>query len=305
MTSGVVTASDPADGPVHYTFVPDEPLLPDTVYQLACRRRPGHGWPGSRRADAVGPDRIRACGRPLPARRRHEERRSRGCDLGPLQRARWTSDPPARAFNVSVAGKSIAGTVRLGGAATRSSIFTPASPLPYGATVSMDVTTGARERDRGRLACRPRTPAFTTAAKPSVVPARPKAPSPDHEGGRRRELGRRRDVLPRSHELHPDRWLGHLDGQVQQPGRPERGAAQARQGDQLEGQPAVRQDARDRQRLQPLHRRQPGRPAAPRRLHLATAGRRTSAAGPATRTPPCWARTSSSRTRSRPTAGTT
>ena len=34
MTSGVVTASDPADGPSHYTFVPDEPLLPDTDYQL-------------------------------------------------------------------------------------------------------------------------------------------------------------------------------------------------------------------------------------------------------------------------------
>ena len=45
------------------------------------------------------------------------------------------------------------------------------------------------------------------------------------------------------------------------------------QRDQLEGQPAVRQAARGRQRLQPLHRWQPGRPPAPRRLHELSLGR--------------------------------
>ena len=39
-------------------------------------------------------------------------------------------------------------------------------------------------------------------------------------------------------ELHADRRLGHLDRQVQQPGRAQRRAAQARRRDQLEGQPA-------------------------------------------------------------------
>ena len=120
-----------------------------------------------------------------------------------------------------------------------------------------------------------------------------------------RQLGIGRDLLPAAHELHPDRRLGHLGRPVQQPGRAQRRPAQARQGDQHQGRSAVRQAAGRRQRLQPLHRREPRRSARVEPDTPTTPGPRTSAAAPVVPDRPCSARTGSSRARSRTTAATT
>ena len=175
MTSGVVKASDPADGPTHYTFVPDEPLLPDTAYQLHVA--------GVRDVDGLSLDAmtlsVRTASSPAVIRFRP------GADSTNVDRAAPISvrfskpmerRSTARAFNVSVAAKPIAGAVRW---AERDTvlIFTPASPLPYGATVSMDVAAGARDVAGAALAMAAHA-TFTTAAKPSITPVTPKAPSP-------------------------------------------------------------------------------------------------------------------------------
>jgi uncharacterized protein YkwD len=175
MTSGVVTASDPADDPTHYTFVPDEPLLPDTTYQLHVD--------GVRDMDGLSLDAmmlsVRTASSPAVIRFRP------AADTKDVDRAAPISvrfskpmerRSTARAFNVSVAGKPTAGAVRW---AERDTvlIFTPASPLPYGATVSIDVAAGARDVSGTALAMAAHA-TFTTTAKPSIVPATPKAPSP-------------------------------------------------------------------------------------------------------------------------------
>ena len=175
MTSGVVKASDPADGPTHYTFVPDEPLLPDTTYTLHVA--------GVRDIDGLSLDAmtlsVRTASSPAVIRFRP------GADTTNVDRAAPISvrfskpmerRSTARAFNLSVAAKPIAGAVRW---AERDTvlIFTPASPLPYGATVSMDVAAGARDVAGAALAMAAHA-TFTTAAKPSIAPATPKAPSP-------------------------------------------------------------------------------------------------------------------------------
>ena len=245
MTSGVVKASGPADGPTHYTFVPDEPLLPDTAYQLHVA--------GVRDTDGLSLDAltlsVRTASSPAVIRFRPGANSSNVDRAAPIS-VRFSKPmerrSTARAFNLSVAAKPIAGAVRW---AERDTvlIFTPSAPLPYGATVSMDVGGGARDVAGAALAMAAHA-TFTTAAKPLIAPApaRPKAPSPTTTAVGGGSWARRRDLLPRPHELHADRRLGHLDGQVQQPRRAQRRAAQARRGDQLEGQPAVRQEAGDR-----------------------------------------------------------
>src|SRR6185312_14623341 len=57
-------------------------------------------------------------------------------------------------------------------------VFTPASPLPYGATVSIDVAAGARSVTGVALATLSHATFTTTTAKPSITPAKPTAPRP-------------------------------------------------------------------------------------------------------------------------------
>ena len=101
--------------------------------------------------------------------------------------------------------------------------------------------------------------------------SRKPASTPDPHGRRRRrvrQLGRGRALLPAAHELHADRRLGHVVREL----LVARAAATSRplalsSGHQPQGLPAVREAPRDAQPVQPLHRRQPRRPAPPRRLH--------------------------------------
>ena len=213
---------------------------------------------------------------------------------------------PRRRSRSPPAGKPVAGKVTFAEDDTVL-VFVPAKALPYGAKVVMQVAAGARTQDGAALA---------TAADGCVQDRQEAGREQDDVGapgrrivdrrrsrGRWRQLGRGRDLLPRADELHPDRRLGHLERQLQQPGRPQRRAAQARPRDQQQGLAAVRQEARGRRRLQPLHRRQPRRPAPPGRLHELPLGRepRLPVGQPARRRSS--ARTSSSRARSRTSGG--
>ncbi len=172
----------------------------------------------------------------------------------------------AHAFTVSSHGKAIAGTVAWAEHDTVL-LFTPKAALPRASSVSMAVGLDATAVGGAPLAVAGHATFRTIGSR---------SPGNDRHGGlalgahlsrerrRWRQLGVRRDVLPRADELHADGRLGHLVGRLQQPGRAQRRAAQARHGDQLKGEPPVRPDDGDRQRVQPLHRGQPGHAAARR-----------------------------------------
>ena len=177
MTSGSVKASAPAEGPTHYTFVPDEPLLPDTVYLLhVAGVRDTDGLPLDAMTLSVRTASAPAVIRFRPAANTKSVDRAAPISVRfskPMERR-----STARAVTVSVGGKPIAGAVSWA-EQDQSLVFTPASPLPYGVTVSIDVTAGARDVAGVALAL-PAHAAYTTAAKPALppAPARPKAPSP-------------------------------------------------------------------------------------------------------------------------------
>ena len=304
MTSGVVKASDPADGPTHYTFVPDEPLLPDTDVPAPRRRRPGHGRPAARCDDAVGPDGFVARGRPLPAARRHEERRSRGSDLGPLQQADGTAvDGAGLHGRASAASRSPARSA--GRSRTRSSSSRRRRHCPYGATVSMDVAAGARDVAGAALAMAAHA-TFTTPAKPRPLRLRP---SPRRRARRTTAVGGGSWAAVETYYLglmnctRTGGWVTST-GKCSSPGG--RNVAPLKLDSGISSKVsrpyakklAVGADCSHFIGGNPGDRLR-------RRATRSTAGPRTSAAGPATPTPRSSARTSSSRARSRTTAGTT
>jgi uncharacterized protein YkwD len=175
MTSGSVKASDPADGPTHYTFVPDKPLLPDTVYLLhVAGVRDTDGLPLDAMTLSVRTASVPAVVRFRPAADTKNVDRAAPISVRfskPMERR-----STARAFMLSVGGEAIAGAVSWAEKDTVL-LFTPSSPLPYGATVSIDVTAGARDVAGAGLAIAAHA-TFTTPAKPALPPAKPKAPSP-------------------------------------------------------------------------------------------------------------------------------
>ena len=123
---------------------------------------------------------------------------------------------------------------------------------------------------------------------------------------RERQLGGRRVVLPAPDELHPDRWLGHGRRPVlvaRRARRRRRSGCTAAISARV-ARPYAKLLA-DPQHLRPLRRRATRATACAAPATRATAGRRTWAAGRATRTPPSWARTATSRARGRTTAATT
>ena len=128
MTSGVVKASDPADGPVHYTFVPDEPLLPDTDYLLhVAGVRDTDGLP----LDAMTLS-VRTASAPAVVRFRpaaDTKNVDRAAPISVRFSKAMERRSTARAFTVSVGGKAIAGAVSWAEKDTVL-VFTPASPLP-------------------------------------------------------------------------------------------------------------------------------------------------------------------------------
>jgi uncharacterized protein YkwD len=174
-TPGVVQASNPADGPIRYTFVPAAPLRPNVEYRLVVS--------GVRDLDGIGLDTFALAVRTTtaPAVVRFRPR----ADTKDIARdaaisVRFTESmerrSTARAFSVSVSGAPIAGKIRWAESDTVL-VFTPTAQLPYGTTVSMDVTEAARSV-AGVTPAAPSHGVFQTVAKPVPAPAAAKATKP-------------------------------------------------------------------------------------------------------------------------------
>ena len=298
------------DGPTRYEFAPSAPLQPDVRYRLIVSGvRDTDGLAARRRQRSPsGPSRRPSVVRFRPVRREHG-RRPRRRDLGPLHRADG-SRSTARAFTVSVGGKAVAGHVRWAEIGHGPGLHAEVARCRTARRSSMKVGAGAtnarRRAARGRRSRRPSGPSRRASHRDRHRRRRIRRRIGRRRRRRRwRQLGGRRDLLPGPDELHADRRLGDLDGSLQQPGRPERRAAQARQRDQL-ARSAGRTPRSSRSATtaatSSVATRATGSAAPATR---AIAGPRTSAAARAAPVPPSSARTCSSRARSRTTAATT
>ena len=182
-----------------------------------------------------------------------------------------------RAWVVTANGQPVAGTVSF---AEKDSVlvFRPAAPLPYGAVVEMLVKDTARSAAGAPLEAA-RSVRFRVQEQPKVAtPARSKTTSSTiprgSSGGGSVGGGSWGAVetyyLRLMNCTRTGGWVTS-SGSCSQPRRPQRRGPLDRQRHQLEGQPAVRQATRDERPVQPLHRRQPRRPAPCRgllELHL-------------------------------------
>ena len=174
-TPGVVQASNPADGPIRYTFVPAALLRPNVEYRLVVS--------GVLDLDGIALDTFALAVRTTtaPAVVRFRPR----ADTKDIARdaaisVRFTESmerrSTARAFSVSVSGAPIAGKIRWAESDTVL-VFSPTAQLPYGTTVSMDVTEAARSVAGVTLAATSHG-VFQTVAKPVPAPAAAKATKP-------------------------------------------------------------------------------------------------------------------------------
>ena len=305
-----VVASAP--GTSTYVFTPSEVLATETPYSVGlgpAARRIGR----ARRRDAGlhGHDDLGPRRRPLPPDEQHRQRRARLGPLGPVhgvdgpqehEAAPGSSRPtasrsPAPCRSPRRTRSSCSGRPRRcrTGPSSRCSSRTPPDRRP------------------ARRSRPPRSVRFRVQAQRQGRDPGARHDDEQHDParqlrrrlGRRRQLGRGRDVLPAADELHPDRRLGHLVGQLLEPRRPQRQGPLDRQRHQLEGQPAVREATRDRAASAATSSAAtPATGSAPRATR-ATSGPRTSAAARATRTARSSGRTSSSRASGRTTAATT
>ena len=239
-----------------------------------------------------------AGGRPLPARATATtRRRAHGRDLRPLHRARWTATATAAAFQVTAGGNAVDGQASPGPSRARCSCSARRSRSPTARRSSPPSTRTAVSR-AGTASRRHRPRTFTVEPKPAQARAAPRrraqaAHAPSRSRSRAaaaRSPGSwsaRRGLLPAADELHADRAAGSpRAASCSSPGGRDVAPLALSSAISSKVVAAVRQAPRHPRHLQPLHRRQPGRPAPPRRLHQLPLGARTSAAAPATRTAP-------------------
>ncbi len=163
-TEGVVLPGLAVDGPTRYTFVPATRLLPDTDYRLVVS--------GVRDLDGVQLETVtlavhttKAPGVVRFRPRADTKDVARDAAVSVRFTASMDRTSTAKAFKVSVAGKALAGKIRWAEADTVI-VFTPASPLPYGTTVSMDVAGGAQSAAGIPIAA-PVHAVFQTAKQPA------------------------------------------------------------------------------------------------------------------------------------------
>ena len=250
---------------------PREHALPDRH-----RRRPRRGRRRRRPDDLVDPDRRgrRASSASDPATRRPTSRATRRSRSA--SRPRWTARPPRRRSRSPRAGKPVAGKVTFAEDDTVL-VFVPTKALPYGAKVVMQVGAGARTQDgvdavddrHRRLvhdAPRSRRPTRRRRDRVAVVDRRRPAVGGGSWGSVETYYLRLMNCT------RTGGWVTS-GGSCSSPGGRNVARAQARPRHQQQGLAALRQEARGRGRLQPLHRRQPGRPASPGRLHELHLGR--------------------------------
>ena len=304
-TLGTTEAITTLDGVTRLTFRPKQPLLPDVAYRLTVS--------GIRDTDGVQLDpvvlAVRTAKAPAVVRFRPVTGAS-GVARDAVISVRFTQAmdrrTTARAFSVSAGGEAVGGKVAWAEHDTVL-VFHPTAALPFASTVSMDVALGAKAAGGASLAVAAHGTFKTVAAPVAPKPAAPRAsskPSTGRRCRRRRQLGRRRVVLPRPHELHADRRLGHLDAA---PAAAPAAATWRRSGSTPGS--ARRSPGRTRRSWPSTtsaatSRRQPRRPPA-RAGYTSYVWAENLGCRSGTRTPRSSARTSSSRARSRTTAATT
>jgi hypothetical protein len=144
-TPGTIRTITRFEGPTRFEFVPSALLRPDVNYRLIVS--------GARDTDGLPLDQasvtVHTTTAPSVVRFRPVANSSRIARDAVLSvRFTQTMDraSTARAFSISVGGKSVAGSVRWAEDDTVL-VFDPKSALPYGAKVSMDVAAGARNTE--------------------------------------------------------------------------------------------------------------------------------------------------------------
>jgi uncharacterized protein YkwD len=178
--AGALTRTTSADGSSTYTFIPSEPLAPDTRYRLVVD--------GARDATGLLIDPValamRTVASPTVVRFRPRD------DTADVERdatisVRFTTSmdhvATKKAFSVTVGGKPVAGTVRF---VENDSVlvFDPSSNLPYGATVAMTVAGTARSANGMPLGVAT-SGTFKVVGKPTVRRAATTATRPIARSG--------------------------------------------------------------------------------------------------------------------------
>ena len=224
----VAEVGAPGDG-TRFRFTPASPLRADTRYRLVVAGLvDAEGGPvaGSSKA-------FRTASAPAVVRFRPRDGTldvARDATLSVRFTVAMDRPSTKAAFTVTVNGKPIKGAVSFA-EGDQVLVFEPAARCRTSTKVAM---TDRRHREGGRRDAGP-----VQGSRP--VPNRSQTGSTEAcgrfgtvrvqrfrrrrfwwRGGRRRQLGLRRDVLPAADELHPDRRLGHLERLVQQSRRPER-----------------------------------------------------------------------------------
>ncbi len=169
-TSGVVSSSSPSESQARFTFQPTEPLRPDTDYRLVVsgvRDRDGAS------VDPIGLTVHTTTVPGIIRFRPHGD--SAGVTRAAVLSVRFSQTmdrrSTARAFSVTVGGKAIAGRTEW---AERDTVlvFTPSSALPAGKTVTMTVSTIARNLAGVHIAA-PVSAAFKTSSTTTTAPSTP------------------------------------------------------------------------------------------------------------------------------------
>ena len=215
--TGALTRTTAPGGASTYTFVPTQPLAPDTKYRVVVD--------GVRDATGVDLDPITMALRTVVAPEVVRFRPRAGMtemlrDAGISVRFTGSMDRASTkaAFGVTADGKRVPGRVHVRENDTVL-VFDPSSNLPYDAKVVATVAATAKSADDVPIGAATKA-TFTVIPKADPAQARDDVVTLDHDHdpaeqrwrrfGRRRQLGRRRAVLPAPHELHPDGWLGHV-----------------------------------------------------------------------------------------------
>ena len=178
-TPGVVRSNSPTAGPGRYTFTPSALLLPGVQYHVVVSGvRDGDGLPLDPMTLSVRTAKAPAIVRFRP--RTDAQAVARGDAISVRFTQPMDRRSTARAFTVSIGGADIAGRIRW---VERDTVlvFTPATLLPYGATVAMDVGVGATGVAGVPLAS-PGHGTFETVKKP-VVTATSSSGAPSSGGG--------------------------------------------------------------------------------------------------------------------------
>jgi uncharacterized protein YkwD len=164
-TPGIVRSGSPTTNPDQFTFEPTAPLRPNVTYRLIVA--------GVRDADGLALDPasldVRTILVPSVVRFRptaDTKAVARDADLSVRFSRPMDRRNTARAFAVSVAGDSIAGTIHW---AERDTVlvFSPSKPLPWGAKVTMRVGSIATDT-AGVAVAGPAQAVFATASKPAA-----------------------------------------------------------------------------------------------------------------------------------------